>query len=80
MKLNALKPYFPQAFGANSIKSLVIAVLIYAVVAWVAGIVISLLSWIPIVSFILGVLGWVIDIYCVVGIILSILVFLKIVK
>lgn len=80
MKLNAIKPYFPQAFGANSIKSLVIAVLIYAVVTFVAGLVIGLLDWIPILGFILKIVGWLINVYCVVGIILAILVFLKVVK
>lgn len=80
MKLNALKPYFPHAFKANSIKDLIINLLIYAVIAFVGGLLLGLLSAIPIVGFIFNVLAWVLDIYCVVGVILAILVFLKVVQ
>ncbi len=80
MKLNALKPYFPHAFKANSVKSLVIGLLIYAVIAAVANIVFGLLDNIWIIGFIFSVIGWVVDIYCVAGVILAILVFLKVVQ
>ena len=57
MKLSSIKPYFPQAFKAHDVKSLVIALLIYAVVACVLGWVLGLLSFIPIVGFITNVIG-----------------------
>lgn len=80
MNLNVIKPYFPQAFKADDVKSLVIALVLYAVVACVIGWVLGLLSWIPIIGFIFGVVRWVINLYCAVGIILALLVFLKVVK
>ena len=80
MKLNAIKPYFPNAFKANSVKALVIALVIYAVITAVANIVTGLLGWIPVVGWLLGILAWLINIYCVAGVILSLLVFLKIVQ
>lgn len=80
MKLNALKPYFPHAFKSNSVKSLIIGLLIYAVIAAVANIVFGLLDNIWIIGFIFSVIGWVVDIYCVAGVILAILVFLKVVQ
>ncbi len=80
MKLNALKPYFPHAFKANSVKDLIINLLIYAVIFAVANIVFGLLDNIWIIGFIFSVIGWLVSIYCVVGVILAILVFLKVVQ
>ena len=56
--MDMVKKYFPQAFKANDVKSLIIALLIYAVIAFVGGLVIGLLGIIPIIGFIAGVLGW----------------------
>lgn len=78
--MDMVKKYFPQAFKANDVKSLIIALLIYAVLAVVGGFIIGLLGIIPIIGFIAGILGWLLEIYCTIGIILAILVFLKIVK
>ena len=78
--MDMAKKYFPQAFKANDVKSLIIALLIYAVIAVVGGLVIGLLGIIPVIGFIAGILGWLLEIYCTIGVILAILVFLKIVK
>ncbi|MBR2037367.1 MAG: hypothetical protein IKA09_06505 [Lachnospiraceae bacterium] len=78
--MDMVKKYFPQAFNANDVKSLIIALLIYAVLAVVGGFIIGLLGIIPIIGFIAGILGWLLEIYCTIGVILAILVFLKIVK
>ena len=80
MNLDAIKKYFPQAFAAKEVKSLIIALLIYAVIAVLGGFVLGLLTIIPIIGFIFSVLAWVLRLYCAVGIILAILVFLKIVQ
>ena len=80
MKLNALKPYFPHAFKANSVKALIIGLLVYAVIAFVVGLVASLLGWIPVVGWLLRIVAWLVDIYAIVGVILAILVFLKVVQ
>ena len=78
--MDAIKKYFPQAFAAKDVKSLIIGLVIYAVIAFVGGLVLGLLSIIPIIGFIASVLGWVLRLYCAVGVILAILVFLKIVQ
>ena len=80
MNLNVIKPYFPQAFKANDVKSLVIALLIYAVVVCIGNPILGLLSVIPIIGFVFSVINWVLRVYCAAGIILALLVFLKIVK
>ena len=78
--MDMVKKYFPQAFKANDVKSLVIALLIYAVIAFVGGLILGILGVIPVIGFIANVIGWLLEIYCTVGIILAILAFLKIVK
>lgn len=78
--MDFIKKLFPQAMQANDLKGLLIAILIYAVVNFVGGFVLGLLDGIPLVGFVFGLVGWVLGIYCAVGIIVSILVFFKIVK
>lgn len=78
--MDMIKKLFAHAMQANDVKGLIIAVLIYAVVHLVGGFVLGLLDNIPLVGFVFGVLGWVLSIYCAVGIIVAILVFFKIVK
>lgn len=80
MNLDAIKKYFPHAFKANDVKSLIIGLVVYALIAFVAGLVLGFLGIIPIIGFVCGIVGWLVDIYCIAGVILSILVFLKIVK
>ena len=78
--MDFIKKLFPQAMQANDLKGLLIAILIYAIVNLVGGFVLGLLDNIPLVGFVFGLVGWVLGIYCAVGIIVSILVFFKIVK
>lgn len=78
--MDMIKKLFPHAMQANDVKGLIIAVLIYAVVHLVGGLILGLLDNIPLVGFVFGVFGWVLSIYCAVGIVVSILVFFKIIK
>lgn len=80
MNLDAIKKYFPQAFAAVDVKALIISLVIYAVIACVAGLVLGILSIIPILGFIFRVISWLIELYCVAGIILAILVFIKVIQ
>ena len=78
--MDMIKKLFPQAMQANDVKGLIIAILIYAVVNFVGGLVLGLLDAIPLVGFVFGVIGWALGIYCAVGIIVAVLVFFNIVK
>lgn len=78
--MDMIKSLFPQAMQAKDIKGLLIAILIYVVVNFVGGFVLGLLDAIPLVGFVFGLVGWVLSIYCAVGIIVAILVFFNIVK
>ena len=78
--MDMLKKYFSKAFTAIDVKSAIVTVLIYAVAAFLGGIVFGLLGAIPVIGFVANILGWLFELYCTVGIILAILVFFKIVK
>ena len=80
MNLSSLRKYFPQAFASRDVRSLVVTLITYAIFSFLAGIVLGLLSGIPILGLIFSVIGWMVELYCVAGIVLAILVFLKVVQ
>ncbi len=87
--MEALKKLFPLSFKrTDSVGSLVVGILIYLVVGLVAGVLIALstmiVGWIPVVGAIigwaLGIVSSLIGLYVLVGIIIQILVFCKVIK
>lgn len=78
--MDLLKKYFPWSFKAIEVKDLVISIIIYIVIGVVGGLIISLLSWIPIIGWLLGLVGGLLDLYTLIGIILAVLVFAKVLK
>ena len=78
--MGLLKSLFPQAMQARDLKGLLIAVLIYIIVNFVGGFVLGIIDGLPLIGFVFGVIGWALGIYCAVGIIVAVLVFLNIVK
>ena len=75
-----LKKIFPHAMQARSLKGLIVAIIIYAVISFVGGIIHGLIGGIPLVGLVVGIIGWALGIYCTVGIIISVFVFLNLVK
>lgn len=86
--MDILKKFFPRAFKATDVKELIIAIVIYLIIDIVCGALIGLaatiLGGIPLVGGLLawaaGVIGSLVGLYALVGIILSILVFVKVIK
>ncbi len=78
--METLKKIFPQAFKAEDVASLIVAILIYILFNVVAGAIIGLLAKLPIVGFVFGVLGSLVGIYATAGIVIAVLVFCKILK
>lgn len=76
-----MKNLFPLSFKwASSLVSMLIGVVIYIVVGAVAGLAIGFIGSIPIIGIIAWVLGLAVDVYVVVGIIVLVLAYLKVVK
>lgn len=78
--MDTIKKFFPHAFKATELKSFIISLVIYVLIDIVCGIVIGLLAKLPIIGILFSLLGTVIGLYALVGIILSILVFVKVIK
>ena len=76
-----LKKFFPLAFKAKKdIAALIVNILIHIVGDAVAGVLIGLLSALPLIGWIFGLLGGLVGLYFTVGIVLSILDYLKVLK
>ena len=86
--MDTLKKFFPRAFKATDVKELIIAIVIYVLIDIVCGAVIGLaakiLAGLPLVGGLLawavGIVGSLVGLYALIGIVLSILVFVKVVK
>ena len=78
--MDMLKKYWPHAFKADSVKSLVVTILIYIVADFLCGLVIGLLGKLPLIGFLFSIVGWLLGIYFFVGIVFAVLSFLKILK
>ena len=78
--MDILKKVFPFSFKAKDRVPFIIAIIIYLVIDLVCGFARGLLSHIPVVNILTGILGTLLGLYGLIGIVLSILVFLKVVK
>ena len=75
-----LKSLFPFSFGCTgNVVKLIISILIYIVIGVIGGIIIGFLAGIAYVGWLFAIIGGLLDLYCVIGIILAILNFLKII-
>lgn len=78
--MDILKKFFPHAFKATELVAFIVTLIIYVLVDVVCGFVIGLLASIPLIGIIFSILGTVIGLYALIGIILSVLVFVKVIK
>ena len=78
--MDTLKKLFPNAFKATEVNNFIVALIIYAVIDVVCGAIIGLLAKLPIIGILFSLLGSVIGLYATGGIVLSILVFVKVIK
>ena len=85
-----LKKFWSYSFKVEkkNVSSLVVNLIVWVVAAFVAGLVLWLASfltgWIPVLGWLIGVivgiLGSVVELYSLIGIVLSVLVYLDILK
>ena len=78
--MDTLKKIFPFSFGIADVTKLIINIIIYIVAGAVGGLLIGLLAGIPIVGWLFATIGGLIDLYVVIGIVLAVLDYLKIIK
>lgn len=79
--METLKKFFPYSFKEKKdVAALVVNIIVYVVIGFAAGVLIGLLSSIPIIGIIIGIIGSAIDLYIFIAIVLSVLDYLKILK
>ena len=78
--LSKLKPFFPFSFRVRDLTELVVSLVIYLIGGLICGLIIGFLASIPIIGFLFSLVGAVLGVYSFMGIILSVLVYLKVVK
>jgi hypothetical protein len=78
--MDVLKKFFPHAFKATELTAFIVSLVIYVLVDVVCGFVIGLLAKLPILGIIFSILGGAVGLYALVGVVLSILVFVKVLK
>ena len=87
--MDFLKKFFPFSFGIKDTSNFVIKIIVYAVAMIVGGVLLGIIGWInsllpaavaSLLGIILGLIGSLINLYCVAGIVILILVFCKVLK
>ena len=79
--MDLLKAIFPFSFGAKKdVVALVVNILIYLVAGAVVGVVLGLLGRIPVLGLLFRLLSGLVGLYCLVGIVLSVLDFMNVLK
>lgn len=86
--MDILKKVFPYSFGAAEVKDLVVKIIVYIVAAFLAGVVLALAGlitgWIPVLGAVIGLLlsivGGAVELYVLIGIVLLVLDYLKVLK
>lgn len=71
--MHFLKTVFPFSFTPVDVRAFIITLVIYAVVGAAAGLVIGLLSKLWLIGWIFSLVGGLVDLYVLVGIILTVL-------
>lgn len=80
--MEQLEKYFPVGnsiapIRKGDVQSLVIALVLYVIGAVVTGLVLGLLTKIPVLGFVFWIIGILLGLYVLVGIILSVLKFIN---
>ena len=78
--MDILKKYWPHAYKATELNAFIITLLIYILIDVVCGFVIGLLVKIPVIGIIFTLVGSLVGLYALVGVVLSILIFAKVLK
>ncbi len=80
--MDLLKTIWPVSFKTKhkDVTSLVVMLIVHLVAGLVAGLVISLVAWVPVVGWLFSIVGSVLGLYVLVGIVLTVLDWLEILK
>lgn len=72
-----MKDFFPLSARSLDLKSLLITIIIYIGTSIASGFVFSLVTWIPLFGKIFSFASQLVDLYCLAGIVVSIMIYFK---
>lgn len=78
--MDIVKKIFPVSLRAKDVVGLIVSIIIYLILPVVFGLLNQLLSGVPVIGLLLGIIMWGINAYCFIGIILAVLFFCKVIK
>lgn len=79
--MDTLKKLFPYSFTKKKgLGDLIVNILIYILVGFLGGVLIGVLGKIAVIGFLFKIVGGLIDLYVLVGVILSVLDYMKVLK
>lgn len=80
--MEMLKKFWPTPFRIKpkDVTSLVVQLVIFVVVCAVVGTLIALLAKIPVLGILFGIVGGLLELYALIGIVLSVLVYFDMLK
>lgn len=78
--MDLAKKIFPFSYRSTDVAGFVVALIIYVIVLGVCGAILGLLSHLFLIGIIFSLLGSIVGLYSLVGLVISILVFLKVVE
>lgn len=77
--MDKLRPWFPLSslVYPGEVRSLIVSLVIYLIACAVLGILQTVLGWIPLAGVLIRIVCWLLGIYCVAGMAVSVLQFLQ---
>ena len=73
-----MRELFPLSAKVKDVKSLIISILLYIVISVVTGFILNFFTFIPLVGTAIGFISRLIDLYCMGGMVISIMCFAKV--
>lgn len=74
-----MRDFFPISAKVCDVKTLLISIAIYIVASVAVGFAAGLITWIPLVGTIIDFISRLFDLYCMGGILVSLMIFFKVV-
>lgn len=78
--MDIFKKIFHFSFNSKDVTNLIIALIFYIIVCGICGAIIGFLAKIPILGIVFSLLGSVLGIYGLIGIVLSVITFIKVIE
>ena len=75
--MSILGKLFPLTPRTENTKELILSIVIYVLIPNIIRILFWFFQWIPVINFLLNIVSIIISIYCIAGIIVSILAYFK---